>query len=108
MKEITVGEILDSPSSYLNMLVFVKFRTFWRYEPDKNSMRQDIACYMGRITFISNATIKITGLNSHVSVPIGYFILIEQLEDPPLIQDIAFQNFGLQHKISEVKKILGE
>lgn len=101
VKYISVEEILESPFSYENMLVHVKYKTFWRNMG--NQMRQEEVYYTGRISFISTSIIQIANDHSVITVPLGYFIWIEKAGDPPLVHILAKENFELKHKISELK-----
>jgi hypothetical protein len=106
MKNITVEEILESPYSYEDMLVHVKYRTHWYYDKRQNVMRQDEAYYTGRILFISSSRIEIGKAGWGITVPIGYFISITQAEEPLDFSKIAYENFQLKHTISKLKELL--
>ena len=104
MKKITVDEILKSPFSYGGMLVHVVYKTYWRNMG--NEVRQDKAYFTGRITFISTSWIYISNGISEIHVPVGYFIRIDQAEEPPLVHILAKENIELRCKIAELKKLL--
>lgn len=104
MKNITVQEILESPFEYENMLVHVKYRTSWRNRG--NRMSQDEAYFTGKISFINTSAIQIENTTGRINVPHGYFVSIVQAMPDIDYSKIAYENFELKNKISELKKLL--
>lgn len=104
MKNITVEQILESPFSYENMLVHVIYKTYWKNKG--NQIRQEKVYFTGRISFISTSVIQIANDASVSTIPIGYFVSIVQAMPDIDYSKIAYENFELKHKISELKKLL--
>ena len=104
MNNITVEKILENPFKYEDMLVHVKYRTYWQNKG--NQMRQETVCFTGRLSFISTSLFQIEKSGAVVTVPLGYFIEIIEAMPPIDYSRLAYENYELKNKISRLKELL--